>query len=323
MRSTSLIECVANVSEGRQPEIIRAIARAIQSVPTVKLLHQDAGAGANRTVYTFAGPPEALYEAAFQLFKTATALIDMRQHTGTHPRMGVVDVCPFVPIHNYTLVDCAALARRLGKRVWTDLGVPVYFYEAAASAPHRQNLAEVRRGEYEGLAEKMRDPAWHVDYGTTNWNPLTGTSIIGARPFLIAWNINLATDNVQIARQLAGRLRGSGTITTDLSGLKTRQAGLFPGLKAIGWYIEEFGRCQVSTNVVDPERVNLRDVYQKCAELATELGTTVTGSELIGLVPARYLLTAGENYASAVKNLGLDDLAPFNWQERVLEEAMR
>lgn len=325
-----LIECVANVSEGRRPEILAALAKAIESVKSVKLLHQDTGAGANRTVFTFAGPPEAVYEAAFQLFKSAASQIDMRQHTGTHPRMGVVDVCPFVPVRDCELEDCALLARRLGERVWVELNIPVYLYESAATAPHRHNLAVVRKGEYEGLAEKMQLSDWHVDFGTTDWNPVSGTAIIGARPFLIAWNINLSTADPKIARELAARLRGSGRLVKDEKGQKTRLLGLFPGLKAIGWYIEEYCRCQVSTNVVDPERVNLLEVYQKCSQLAAELGTRVTGSELIGLVPTKYLLAAAESelvgptaYDQAVKNLGLDDMEAFDWKERVLEEILK
>mgnify|MGYP005990368359 CR=1 FL=1 len=325
-----LIECVANVSEGRRSEILAVLVQAIESVAGVQLLHQDAGAGANRTVFTFAGPPEAVWESAFQLFKSASTLIDMQQHTGTHPRMGVVDVCPFVPVRDCTLEDCVLLARRLGERVWTELNIPVYLYEAAATAPYRRNLAAVRKGEYEGLFEKMQLPEWQVDFGTVHWNPRSGTTIIGARPFLIAWNINLSTADQSIARELATRLRESGRYVKDENGNKTRLPGLFSGLKAIGWYIEEYGRCQVSTNVVDPERVNLLEVYQVCCQLAKELGTHVTGSELIGLIPAKYLLVAANGeltgpaaYDQAVINLGLADLEPFEWKERVLEEVLK
>lgn len=320
-----IVECVANVSEGRRPEVIGQLAEAIRSVPAVKLLHVDPGQDANRTVFTFAGPGLRMEEAAFQLFRVACEHIDMRLHQGNHPRMGVVDVCPFVPLAGANLVYCADLARSLGQRVYRQLGVPVYLYEAAASAPHRQNLAKVREGEYEGLAEKMRQAEWRADYGTTEWNPKTGTAIIGARPFLIAWNINLATDNLKTAKAIAAKLRGSGQLVRQPDGSKIRQPGLFPGLKAIGWTLEEYGICQVSTNVVAPDTTSLFAVYEKCRALAASLGTRVTGSELIGLIPEKYLwLPNGPtdretNLDLATEKLGLGDLEPFNWRMRVLE----
>ncbi|MEM9835378.1 MAG: glutamate formimidoyltransferase [Bacteroidota bacterium] len=323
--SSATVECVVNVSEGRRPEVITAMANAIRAEAQVQLLHQDVGEGANRTVFTFVGTPAGVEDAAYRLYLLASHYIDMRLHYGEHPRMGAIDVCPFIPINGCSIADCVALAHRLAKRVWDDLGVPVYLYEAAATAPHRKNLAHVRRGEYEGLAQKHRHPAWRVDYGNEGWNPRSGTTIIGARPFLIAWNINLATTEVSIAKKLAGKIRESGHRQTLPNGKKTRQPGLFPGLKAIGWFIEEYGRCQISTNVVDPDRVNLLTVYQRCERLATELGTRVTGSELIGLIPRKYLLAASVDgtYDSAIQQLGLDDLTSFNPNERVLEEVMQ
>ncbi|PHI21396.1 glutamate formimidoyltransferase [Lewinellaceae bacterium SD302] len=324
-----IVECVANVSEGRRKEELEALAEAIRSVQQVKLLHVDPGYDANRTVFTFAGEGEAVLEAAFQLFARSVELIDMRHHQGNHPRMGAVDVCPFVPLAGADLDYCAELARRLGRRVWEAFAMPVYLYEAAATAPHRRNLAEVRRGEYEGLAIKMQQAEWLVDYGTKSWNPGTGTAIIGARPFLIAWNINLSTSEVSIAKEIAARLRGSGRMVTDSRGNKQRVAGEFPGLKAIGWELEKHGICQVSTNVVDPETTSLFAVFERCRELAVEYGTSVTGSELIGLVPERYLLPPGDfdsrdqAMKTAVSLLGLDDLETFNWQERVLEERLK
>ncbi len=324
-----IVECVANVSEGRHPESIEVLAKAISSVPKVKLLHVDPGHDANRTVFTFAGEGEAVLEAAFQLFRRAVALIDMRQHLGNHPRMGAVDVCPFVPLTGADLNYCAELARRLGHRVWEAFDMPVYLYEAAASEAHRHNLASVRRGEYEGLADKMKQQDWRVDFGTENWNSKTGTAIIGARPFLIAWNINLGTQDVNIAKKLASRLRGSGRMTKDENGNNRRVTGEFPGLKAIGWELKEYGICQVSTNVVDPENTSMFAVFDRCQELAKGYGTSVTGSELIGLVPERYLLPPGE-FASrnealdtAVRMLGLNDLEAFDWRERVLEERLK
>lgn len=323
-----IVECVPNVSEGRRPEVIEALAAAIRGVPGVRLLHQDPGFDANRTVFTFAGPGEEVLEAAFQLFVSTTIHVDMRQHTGSHPRMGAVDVCPFVPLTGADLEYCRDLANRLARRVWTELGVPVYCYEAAATSPHRRNLAAVRKGEYEGLSQKMRHPEWYPDYGTSAWNPQTGTSIIGARPFLIAWNINLASANVELARKLAAQLRGSGTVLVHPDGTKTRKPGEFPGLKAIGWSMPENGIAQVSTNVVAPDTTSLYKVYDRCAELAAAAGDRVTGSELIGLIPEEYLRLPGgpaersANLDAAVRRLGLGDLEPFAWRERVLEELL-
>lgn len=327
--SGPIVECVANVSEGRRVSVIKKLSDAIRSVSTIRLLHVDAGWDANRTVFTFAGEGQQVLEAAKALFVAAINNIDMREHLGNHPRMGVVDVCPFVPVRNTDLAYCVGLARDLGRWVWENLAVPVYFYEAAASAAYRQNLAEVRRGEYEGLFEKMQLPEWRVDFGTENWNARTGTAIIGARPFLIAWNINLATQEVAIAKALAAKLRGSGGFIQE-NGLRQRQPGAFPGLKAIGWELKKYGICQVSTNVVAPDTTSLFAVMETCRSLAQkEFQTTVTGSELIGLIPEKYLLPPGtetepriKRIEGAVNQLGLADLEPFNWRQRVLEELL-
>lgn len=325
----AIVECVANVSEGRQAAILSSLSAAITAVPGVRLLHQDVGWGAHRTVFTFAGLAKAVLEAAFRLFCAAQQAIDMQQHRGTHPRMGAVDVCPFVPVQGCDLAFCADLARQLGQRVGEELGIPVYLYEAAATASHRRNLAAVRKGEYEGLANKIQQPQWQPDFGPATFHPRFGAAIIGARPFLIAWNIDLATQEVAIAQQLAASLRESGRWELR-SEEKIHVPGLFPGLKAIGWYIEEYGHCQVSTNVVDPERVNLWAVHQACQDLATAAGTAVTGSELIGLIPSRYLLAAADAaleeqaaYAQAIERLGLAHRAPFLVEERVLEWLLR
>ena len=319
-----LLECIVNVSEGRNIETLRAIASAINAVPNCQLLHQDTGAGANRTVFTFAGHPDAVFTAAEKIYALATKLIDMREHRGEHPRIGAVDVCPFVPIAGISLEEVVARTQVLGEVIGQRHGIPVFLYEASATAPHRQNLAAIRKGEYEGLEAKTRLPEWQPDYGP-GWNARTGATVLGARPFLIAWNINLAPEaTIDEARQLARRLRGSG-----YQGVP----GLFPGLKAIGWHIAEFGRCQVSCNVVDAEKTNLARVYLTAVNLAAELGVKVTGSELIGLIPEKYLRAAGKSFAfsdapdealdAAVTVLGLDDLAPFDWRERVLERVMR
>ncbi|MEL6141562.1 MAG: glutamate formimidoyltransferase [Bacteroidota bacterium] len=323
-----IVECIPNVSEGRDQKSIADMATAIQSVEGVKLLHTDVGYGANRTVFTFAGPPAATLEAAFRLFILAAERIDMRRHQGAHPRIGAVDVCPFVPIRNYSLADCAALARQLGQKVWDRLGIPVYLYEAAASAAYRRNLADLRKGEYEGLSAKMQQPKWRVDFGTDTWNAKTGTSVVGARPFLIAWNINLASKAIDKAKEIAGLLREKGQLIKQPDGTLIRRPGLFPGLKAIGWFIEEYGRCQVSMNVVRPNQVSLLQVYSTCRRLGYERGVHVTGSELIGLIPEQYLIQAGNGLPrelaldQAVKQLGLDDLKPFDWRKKVLEELL-
>ena len=318
-----LVECIVNVSEGRDEAVLAAFAGAITGVPGCKLLHQDAGAGAHRTVFTFAGEPDAVFEAAYRIYKVAAERIDMRRHTGEHPRIGAVDVCPFVPIRGVEMSDLVARTQVLGELLGAELGVPVFLYEESASAPHRKNLAAIRRGEYEGLAARTDDPLWQPDFGP-QLNPRFGATVLGARPFLIAWNINLAPEvPVAVAKDLAARLRGSG---------RKGKPGLFPGLKAIGWHIPEFGRCQISCNVVDAEATDLAKVYLTAVSLADAAGAKVTGSELIGLVPEKYLRRAGKSFCfggereeeldAAVSVLGLNDLEVFDWRGRVLEEVV-
>lgn len=316
-----LVECIVNVSEGRDADVLAAFAAAITEVPGCRLLHQDTGAGAHRTVFTFAGEPGAVFTAAEAIYEVAAERIDMRQHQGEHPRIGAVDVCPFVPVRGITMEDLVARTQVLGKTLGAKLGIPVFLYEQSAAAPHRTNLAAIRKGEYEGLAARSADPDWQPDYGPA-LNPAFGATVLGARPFLIAWNINLAEDvPVSVAKQLAAKLRGSGS---------QGQPGLFPGLKAIGWHIPEFNRCQISCNVVDADTTDLAKVYLTAVSLAESLGTKVTGSELIGLIPEQYLRRAGKSFCfggsreeeldAAVSVLGLADLEPFDWRERVLEE---
>ena len=319
-----LIECVANVSEGRDGGTLDLIADAIDSVPNCFLLHQDRGHGAHRTVFTFAGTPMAVMDAAYHIYKVSAERIDMRNHRGTHPRVGAVDVCPFVPIKGINVSEVVALTQVLGKRLGEDLNVPVYLYEASASAEHRRNLADVRRGEYEGLISKSRLPEWVPDFGPI-YNERFGATVLGARRFLIAWNINLAPGvPLSTAKRLAARLRGSGS---------AGEPGLFPGLKAIGWYIEEFGYCQISCNVTDPDSTNLARIYLTAVNLAAALGAGVTGSELIGLVPQKYLRAVGKQFCfsgnqrdelrAAVSILGLDDRGEFDLEDRVLEMRLR
>ncbi|MEM9928175.1 MAG: glutamate formimidoyltransferase [Bacteroidota bacterium] len=315
-----LIECIVNVSEGREVATLAAFAAAITDVPGCRLLHQDSGAGAHRTVFTFTGPPDAVFTAAYSIYKVAVECIDMRQHEGEHPRIGAVDVCPFVPLQGITMEELVARTQVLGEELGARLNIPVFLYEQSASAPHRQNLAAIRQGEYEGLAARADDPRWQPDYGPA-LNPTFGATVLGARPFLIAWNINLAPDvPLTIAKQLAARLRGSGS---------KGQPGLFPGLKAIGWHIPEFNRCQISCNIVDAERTDLAKVYLTAVHLADQLGAKVTGSELIGLIPEPYLRRVGKAFSfagdreeeldTAVAVLGLGDLEGFDWRGRVLE----
>ncbi|CAH1001468.1 Glutamate formimidoyltransferase [Neolewinella maritima] len=325
MPPSPLLECVVNVSEGRDPRVLQAIAQVIHATPDCYLLHQDTGHGAHRTVFTFAGTPAAVFMAAEEVYTVADRLIDMRQHRGTHPRSGAVDVCPFIPVSGVTEEEARAGTQVLGRRLAERFDLPVYLYADSALHPTRCNLAAIRRGEYEGLTEKLADPEWQPDFGPARPHPRLGITVLGVRPFLIAWNINLhPTATLAQARQLAGRLRGSGT---------GGRPGLFPGLRAIGWHIDEYDRCQVSCNVVDPDRTPLAQVYLTATGLARELGTEVTGSELVGLVPASHLRAAARgfcwetDYAQemdlAVLVLGLNELAPFNWQDRVLEEAVR
>ena len=315
-----LIECVANVSEGRSLDLLDRYAEAINSIPGCLLLHRDANVSANRTVFTFAGEPEAVVEAAYTLYMVVAETIDMREHRGEHPRIGAVDVCPLVAIKNVSEEELVALSRVLGKRIGDKLGLPVFLYEKSATASHRTNLATIRKGEYEGLELKTRSDDWKPDFGP-DFHPQFGATVLGARSYLIAWNINLAPEApLSVARELATKLRESG---------RKGQPGLFPGLKAIGWRIDEFNRCQISCNVVDPDKTDLARVYLTAVNLAENLGHRVTGSELIGLIPEKYLRKAGKAFCfdgtaegeleAAVAVLGLDDLAPFNYEERVLE----
>lgn len=319
-----LIECIVNVSEGRDLDVLNAITQAIDSVPDCFLLHRDVGESAHRTVFTFAGTPAAVFEAAFLIYKVSADLIDMQIHQGAHPRLGAVDVCPFVPIKNVKMPDLVARTLVLGERVGKELGIPVFLYEESATADHRRNLASIRKGEYEGLSSKTREEAWKPDFGP-DYHAKFGATVLGARPFLIAWNINLAPDvPLSTAKTLARKLRGSGF---------QGKPGMFPHLKAIGWYLENFQRCQVSCNVVNADKTDLTRVYLTAVNLASELGATVTGSELIGLVPEKYLLKAGRSFcfsddkkeqtAAAISVLGLNDLGPFIPEKRILELALQ
>jgi len=306
-----LVECVPNFSEGRNMKILGAIAEAIRSTEGARLLDVDSGAGANRTVYTFAGPPGVVLEAAFNAIRVGTELIDMREHEGVHPRMGACDVCPFVPLSGITMDECVKLANRLGERVGGELGIPVYLYGEAAKKPERGRLPDIREGEYEALEKKLASPKWRPDYGPAEFNAKTGATAIGARPLLVAFNINLDTKDVQIAKEISREIRTSGNG-------KRR----FDALQAKGWFIPEYDRAQVTTNILNIDEAPLYKVFDTCSELAQELGTRVTGSEIVGMVPRRALAGDGDDVNAAIDRLGLNDVGRFDPARKIIEQAL-
>ena len=342
---TRLIECVPNFSDGRDPEKIDRIVGAIGTVSGVKVLHVDPGAAANRTVVTFAGAPEAVVEAAFRGAQAAAEVIDMRTQHGTHPRSGATDVLPLVPLSGVSLAECAAMARALAERMYRELGIPCYCYEAAAFSKERRNLAWCRAGEYEALPEKMADPARRPDFGGEYDETVarTGASNVGARPILLAVNFNLDTTDAALAHEIAcdvrqkGRkaLAPDGTPVLDAAGKPVWIRGPLRGCKALGWYIEEYGCAQVSMNVTDIDATPLHVAFETVAKAAAARGRRVTGTEIIGLVPKRVLVDAGRHFgareglaadapeadciAAAVRAMGLDDLCPFDPSQKVIE----
>lgn len=329
-----LLECVPNFSEGRNPERIEAIAASIRRVEGVNLLHIDPGFDANRTVMTFVGAPQAVVEAAFQGIKTAAQVIDMRQHHGAHPRIGATDVCPLIPINGLKMAEVVKLAQQLGQRVGAELNIPVYLYEYAATAPQRRNLAHIRQGEYEGLAIKIKQPDWQPDYGPTDGPFFAGATVLGARKFLIAYNVNLNTKDPEIAQRIAEKVRESGYVQRDENGIKQRIPGRCPGVKAIGWYMPAYGKAQVSMNITDLDQTPLHLAFEACREEAQQLGFEVTGSELIGLAPRRVFLEAGQYFAPyetdpdrlievTITHLGLQELGGFERGQRILEDRFK
>lgn len=346
MTKNPIIECVPNFSEGGDEAVIRKITDEIEKIDGVKLLDVDPGKATNRTVVTFVGHPDAVIEAAFVAIKKASELIDMSKHKGEHPRMGATDVCPLIPIRDISMEETAEYAAKLGKRVGEELGIPVYLYESAATKPERRNLATVRSGEYEGLADKLADPKWKPDFGPAQFNPKAGATAIAARDFLIAYNVNLNTTSVRRANSVAfdvrekGRVKRegdpiSGKILRDANGDPLREAGKCKGVKAIGWYIEEYGMAQISMNITNTKDTPLHIAFEACRESATARGLRVTGSELVGLVPKQVMLDAGKFYLSrqqrshgipeeeiihiAVKSMGLDELYPFDPEKKIIE----
>jgi glutamate formiminotransferase/formiminotetrahydrofolate cyclodeaminase len=338
-----IVECVPNISEGRKPEIYNAVAEAAASVSGVTVLNVDPGADTNRTVITFVGEPDVVLEAAFRLVKKGLELIDMSTHRGAHPRIGAVDVVPFIPVANVSMEDCAELARQLAERVGNELSVPVFLYEHASRAAHRRNLADIREGEYEGCARKLLDPLWQPDYGPCQFVPKSGAVVIGARKFLVAYNINLNTLDKRLANRVAFDIRERGRMrrdehdnpVLDEKGEPIWDPGLLKSVKAVGWVIPEFGCAQVSINLTDLEVTPLHAVFDAAEERARERGLRVTGSEIVGLVPRQVLIDAGRHYLAkmgrptgvpesaimqtAIRTLGLSEVKPFDLQERVIE----
>jgi glutamate formiminotransferase/formiminotetrahydrofolate cyclodeaminase len=338
-----LIECVPNFSEGRDEQILNKIAESIRSVEGVKLLDIAPGKATNRTVFTFVGEPEPVIEAAFRAIKTAAELIDMRKHKGEHPRMGATDVCPLIPIRNITMEETVVYAKKLGERVGKELGIPGYYYEFAATSPQRKNLADIRAGEYEGLEKKIMLPEWKPDFGPQQFNAKSGATVIGARNFLVAYNINLNTTSTRRANAIAFDVREAGRVKTDAQGKPLldekgepiRIPGTLKSVKAIGWYIEEYGIAQISMNLTDITVTSVHQAFDEVSEKARLRGVRVTGSELVGLIPLQCLLDAGKYFLKkqqrsvgvseeelikiAVKSLGLDELRPFDPKKKVIE----
>ncbi|MFO7793047.1 MAG: glutamate formimidoyltransferase [Candidatus Saliniplasma sp.] len=393
-----LVECVPNFSEGRDQAVIDEITSEIKSVDDVELKDVDMGADTNRTVVTFVGSPKGVKEAAFKAIKKASELIDMSKHEGSHPRMGATDVCPFVPVKGVTMDDCVRIAEELGERVGSELGIPIYLYEETATEEKRKNLATVRSGQYEGLEDKLVDPEWKPDYGPAEWNETverTGATVIGAREFLIAYNINLNTKNKKIAWDIALEMRERGRAkrvdspdqhywkgkivrygenefpcgecefvgesfeeiqehteeehgydlkeflesqydydVTDLNGKAVKQKGRFSNCKAIGWYVDEYNRAQISINLTNYKETNLNNVYEFARDRARKMGARVTGSEIVGLVPYDAVLRSGKYYLekmnlptgipeqdiieTAIQSLGLRDVAEFDKKEKLI-----
>ncbi|PKL08456.1 MAG: glutamate formimidoyltransferase [Spirochaetae bacterium HGW-Spirochaetae-7] len=347
MAERRIVECVPNFSEGRDKSVIEAIARSIQAVPGVMLLDVDPGADTNRTVYTFVGEPEAVLEAALRSAATAFGLIDMSRHSGAHPRMGALDVCPFVPVSGVTMDDCVELARRAAERIAAELSVPVYLYENAASRPDRRNLADIRSGEYEALSDKLGKPEWKPDFGPAAFVPSWGATVVGARDFLIAYNVNLNTRDRKLANEVALAVREggraardhAGNIQKDANGEKVMLPGRLRHVRAIGWYIDAYRKAQVSINLTNYRETPLHVVYETVREEAEKLGLSVCGSELVGLVPLEPLAEAGRWYLRrmgksagapeaellelAATTLGLDSVAPFDPAKKIIDYVAR
>jgi glutamate formiminotransferase / formiminotetrahydrofolate cyclodeaminase len=339
----TIVECVPNFSEGRDARIIDAICDSVRKIAGVKLLGAEPDKDYNRTVVTFVGAPDAVVAAAFEATKTAAELIDMRVHHGAHPRLGATDVVPFIPVRGTSMEECVELAKHYARRVGSELNIPVYLYEYAASVPERNNLADVRKGEYEGLAEKLREPKWQPDYGPAVFNERSGATIAGARKILIAYNVNLNTADAAIAQEIALRIReigrpmkdDAGVVMKDERGTTRRISGTLKAVKAMGVLLERCNIAQVSINLVDYPVTPPHIVFEEVKRQAQSLGVEATGSELVGLMPLDALLMAGKFYSArngntgpltenelcdiAVNELGLSQLDPFVLENKIIE----
>ncbi len=347
---TPIIECVPNFSEGRDPRIIQEITNEIESVEGVRLLNVDPGKATNRTVVTFVGAPEAVTEAAFRAIRKAGVCIDMRRHQGAHPRMGATDVCPLIPISGISMEETARWAEKLAERVGHELGIPVYLYEAAQRNKDRRNLSVIRAGEYEGFAEKIKKPEWKPDFGPSVFDEKRGATVIGARDFLVAYNVNLNTTSVRRANSIAfdvreaGRIKREGdpvygNIVKDEKGQPVMVPGSLKSVKAIGWFIKEYGIAQISMNLTNLSVTPLHIAFDEVCRKADARGIRVTGSELVGLIPLQSLLDAGKYFLKkqsrpaglsekeliriAILTMGLDELAPFKPEERIIEYLLK
>ncbi|MHB8262130.1 MAG: glutamate formimidoyltransferase [Bacteroidia bacterium] len=341
-----LIECVPNFSEGNDMNLIKQITNEIEAVEGVRLLNVDPGKATNRTVVTFIGTPDVVIEAAFRAIKKAGELIDMSKHKGEHPRMGATDVCPLIPIANISMEETAKWAQKLAERVGKELALPIYLYEAAQSDKKRSNLSVIRAGEYEGLFKKIKLPEWKPDFGPAEFDAKRGATVIGARDFLVAYNVNLNTTSTRRANSIAfdvreaGRVKREGNpvtgkIVNDANGKPVMIPGSLKSVKAIGWYIEEYGVAQISMNLTNINVTPVHITFDEVCKKATERGIRVTGSELIGLIPIKAMLDAGKYFLKkqqrstgvsekelikiAVKSMGLDELSPFKPEERIIE----
>lgn len=341
-----LIECVPNFSEGRNMGIIEQIANEIRSVKGVKLLNIDAGKATNRTVITFVGNPEAVIDAAFLAIKKASELIDMSKQTGEHPRIGATDVCPLIPVSGISMEETVEYAKKLGSRVGQELNIPVFLYEAAQTNKERRNLSVIRIGEYEGFFKKIKQPEWKPDFGPTEHSVRSGSTVIGVRDFLVAYNINLNTTSTLVAKSIAAEIRESGgikregnpitgKIITEGNGKPIKIPGILKSVKAIGWFIEEYGVAQISMNLTNINITPVHIAFEEVSKKAMEYGTKTTGSELIGLIPLKAMLEAGtyflkkqgkptnisekELIETAIISLGLNELSHFKPEERIIE----
>jgi len=335
-----IIECVPNFSEGKDMVLIGKITDEIRSVEGVVLLDVDPGKDTNRTVVTFAGSPEGVAEAAFLSIKKASELIDMSKHKGAHARMGATDVCPFVPVSGVTMEDCIEVSKKVGKRVGEELGIPVFLYANSASTPDRKRMPDIREGEYEALPEKLKRKDFVPDFGKPVFNSRSGATVVGARGFLIAYNINLNTKETKTANKIAKRIREKGRVVKNKeTGEKKAIPGLFKGVQGMGWYIDEYNMAQVTVNILDFNESPLYKIFDESERLAAEFGARVTGSEMVGLIPLKALLDAGIHYLKkqgsstgvsekeilriAVQSLGLNEVSEFNIDERIIEYRFR